>query len=88
MKEDIFAKAGLGFGYNTEALENILKDIFSTEMLMSHVQEPKFVYNSRNYVMLLIDRVLISAVNKKTTNLQLNFFNNCFHDEFSHRKSL
>ena len=29
---------------------------------------------------------MVSAVFKKTTNLQLNFFNNCFDDEFSDRK--
>ena len=32
-------------------------------------------------------RVLIGAVCKKTTDPQLHFFNNCFDDEFSTRKS-
>jgi calcium-independent phospholipase A2 len=69
MKEEVFAKGGLGgFSYNTDALEEILKDILGTEMKMSHVKEPK---------------ILISAVCKETTNLQLHFFNNCFNDKFS-----
>lgn len=28
-------------------------------------------------------RVLIAAVNKATTNLELNFFNNCFDDDYT-----
>lgn len=41
MKEDIFAKSGFGFAYNTEALENILKEIFGTKTVMSDIREPK-----------------------------------------------
>jgi calcium-independent phospholipase A2 len=68
LKEEIFAKSGFGIGYNTEALEKILKSSFDSKMKMSDIKEPK---------------VLISAVLKKTTNLQLCFFNNCFNDEYS-----
>lgn len=28
-------------------------------------------------------RVLIAAVNKATTNLELHFFNNCFNDDYT-----
>ncbi|XP_019852623.1 PREDICTED: 85/88 kDa calcium-independent phospholipase A2-like isoform X2 [Amphimedon queenslandica] len=68
LKEDIFSKTGFGIGYNTEALELILKENFDSNIRMSDIKEPK---------------VLISAVMKKTTNLNLTFFNNCFNDEFS-----
>ena len=37
-------------------------------------------------VVLCICRVIVTAVNKSTINLKLDFFNNCFADEFSTRK--
>ena len=67
LRHEVFSHSRGGFGYNTEALEKIFKESFGTT-LMSDVQHPK---------------VLIGAVYKKTTNLQLHFFNNCFDDEFS-----
>eukprot|EP00731_Ephydatia_muelleri_P031640 Em0023g147a len=67
LRREVFSHSRGGFGYDTDALERIFKEQFGTT-LMSDVQHPK---------------VLIGAVCKKTTNLQLHFFNNCFDDEFS-----
>ena len=52
------------------------------------------IYNSKTYskhfeglLMLFFltfsFRVLIAAVNKATTNLEVHFFNNCFGDDFT-----
>jgi hypothetical protein len=41
LKEEIFAKSGFGIGYNTEALEKILKSSFDSKMKMSDIKEPK-----------------------------------------------
>ena len=62
----------MGVAYDTNALEDILKNEMGTELKMSDVQHPK---------------VLISAVDKSTTQLRLRFFNNVFNDEYSKRES-
>ena len=31
-------------------------------------------------------RVLVTAVDKSTSDLKLRFFNNCFQDDFSYRE--
>lgn len=41
LKEDIFSKTGFGIGYNTEALELILKENFDSNIRMSDIKEPK-----------------------------------------------
>lgn len=41
MKEDIFAKSGFEIGYNTKALERILKHTLDDKMRMSDIKEPK-----------------------------------------------
>lgn len=55
-------------GFRSEALELVLKELLGTDMRMCDKPHP---------------RLLVGAVNKKTTNLKLNFFNNCLQDEFS-----
>ncbi|KAL5457028.1 hypothetical protein EMCRGX_G034263 [Ephydatia muelleri] len=62
MKDEVFGSSHGSYGCNTEALERILKDTFGN-MTMNTIKYP---------------RVMISAVNKSTTDLQLHFFNNCF----------
>lgn len=68
MKDRVFGSDRFGFAYNTEALENLLKEEFGTSMRLGSVTTPK---------------VIVTAVYKKTTMPELHFFNNCFHDEFS-----
>lgn len=41
MKDEVFAHDRLGFAYNTDALETILKEEFGTHMTMADVQSPK-----------------------------------------------
>ena len=41
LKDRIFMKNRLGFGYNTETLEEILKDYLDPSMKMSDVSHPK-----------------------------------------------
>lgn len=105
MKDRIFSKSRLGFGFNTEALEEILQDYLDPDIKMTDVTHPKYVTlvlffvplslphtvctsPSQCFSFLFVHRVLISAVNKATTNLELHFFNNCFGDEYMDCESL
>lgn len=67
LREKVFANQR-GFNYDSEALEELLKENLGETLCMKDVQHPK---------------VLIGAVCKKTNNPQLHLFNNCFDDEFS-----
>lgn len=79
LKEQIFASPRFGFAYNTEALESLLKETLGSEIRMCDVKEPKLAYCDfyMNYCY-STHRVLVAAVYKKTTKLELKFFNNCF----------
>lgn len=39
----MFAEDRLGFAYNTEALEKLLKEYFGTKMAMNDVQYPRYM---------------------------------------------
>ena len=41
LKNKIFAKARLGFAYNSSALEMILKDVLGEKTVMSDIQKPR-----------------------------------------------
>ena len=51
MKEDIFAKSGFEIGYNTNALEKILKQTFDSDMKMSDMKEPQLVIDQKIFIM-------------------------------------
>ena len=101
MKNRVFAKARFGVVFSAQAMEEILKEMLG-DIRMFDVQKPKYVLrsgpiyreldtyiHSANLIPYLpINRVLIAAVNKSTTNPELHFFNNCFGDEFSERKRI
>lgn len=58
LKDDVFASPRFGVAYNTSALNEILKNLFGTEMTMEHDSEnmPKSEYfqvvykNNKNYL--------------------------------------
>ena len=56
-KEDVFSTDRLGFAYNTEALEKILKDIFGTEARMSSVKFPRCVCGTWKILALILPEV-------------------------------
>ena len=101
VKNRVFAKARFGVVFSAQAMEEILKEMLG-DIRMFDVQKPKYVLrsgpiyreldtyiHSANLIPYLpINRVLIAAVNKSTTNPELHFFNNCFGDEFSERKRI
>ena len=76
---------------DTCALEETLKDMYGTERRMGDVKKPKSVVpilleikSKKNYKWSTVNvsfRVLVTAVDKSTTDLPLVFFNNCFEDE-------
>lgn len=68
LKEEVFSKGRVGFSYDTVRLEELLKECLGTELRMGDVKHP---------------RVLVTAVDKSNIPLKLNFFNNCFDDDFS-----
>ncbi|KAL5457013.1 hypothetical protein EMCRGX_G034246 [Ephydatia muelleri] len=68
IKETVFEKAKLGYVCDSQAFEEILKRYLTPDKRMGDVRHPK---------------VLITAVDKSTTDLKLRLFNNCFSDEFS-----
>ncbi len=41
LKEEVFSKGRVGFCYDTNKLEELLKEEFGTEMKMSDIQHPK-----------------------------------------------
>lgn len=43
MKDRVFGSDRFGFGYNTEALEKLLKDEFGTSMRLDSITTPKYV---------------------------------------------
>ena len=43
LKNRIFMKSRYGYGYNSETLEEILKDYLTTDIKMSDVRHPKYV---------------------------------------------
>lgn len=98
MKSRVFGSDRVGFAYNTMALEDLLKEELGETTRLSDVTFPRYgQYSGRNkfkdYRIIIINvfisiRVLISAVNKKTTPPTLHFFNNCFDNEFSNGKCL
>lgn len=67
IKEIVFEKKKLGYVCDTPAFEEILKRYLTPDKKMGDVRHPK---------------VLITAVDKSTTELKLRLFNNCFSDEF------
>lgn len=96
MKDEVFGKS-VGFSYDTDALERILKEELGEDICMNDVTYPRyktlFVCLSRTYTNMTVhmcayacNRVLIPAVKKEFINLKLHFFNNCFNDEYSTRK--
>ncbi|CAI8037584.1 85/88 kDa calcium-independent phospholipase A2 [Geodia barretti] len=69
MKERVFKNPWLGLICHTQELEAILKERLGEDTKMTSLpKKPK---------------VLVCAVNKATTHMQLTFFNNCFNDAFS-----
>ena len=41
LKDQVFARDRMGFAYNTDALESILKEEFGEDMVMSDCQFPR-----------------------------------------------
>jgi hypothetical protein len=68
MKSEVFT--GGSYGFNTAALERLLKETFPPHMTM----DCPVAHSTK---------VLVAAVYKKTAPPQLHFFNNCFGDKFS-----
>lgn len=71
MKDSVFGDSTFGIGYNTSELTEVLQDMFK-DMKMSAEKYP---------------RVIITAVNKKTTNLKLDFFGNHPEIDASYQES-
>ncbi|XP_064383275.1 85/88 kDa calcium-independent phospholipase A2-like [Halichondria panicea] len=68
LKDKVFSsKKGFG-GYNTKVLEELLQEVLGTEQRMCDRRHPK---------------VLITAVDKSNTPMNIHYFNNCFDDQFS-----
>ena len=43
LKEDVFAQGGIRYGYDTNALEKIIKDELGTDLNMNDVTYPRYV---------------------------------------------
>ena len=43
LKNRIFSKGRMGFGYNSEALEEILQEYLDIDIMMTDVTHPKYV---------------------------------------------
>lgn len=61
MKDRIFSKSRIGFGFNTEVLEEILQEYLDPDIKMTDVTHPKYVVFiayiiSRNVVLMIFDK--------------------------------
>ena len=45
MKDKIFSKPRIGFGFNTDALEEILQEYLDPDINMIDVTHPKYVFS-------------------------------------------
>ena len=52
-KDEVFSSVRLGFGFNTEAFEQLLRAEFGTEMRMSDVKYPRSVLHAGLFTIFL-----------------------------------
>ena len=88
MKDTVFKPPNkmLPTACDTEALEALIKKSLGIEAKMNDEYHPKYVmiFSFSPFTPPpLLHRVLVTAVDKSTTDLPLRFFNNCFDDEYS-----